>query len=198
MIVLAPLTKSPNCASSYREGVLVGHRVAVLEAHRRELRTAGVVDPELGLVGPEVGQRRPLATVGVVDQRSVALAERAAAGPAPRSRVGALEQQQAERQRSAVAQSTWPSSRTALSRVAICLASRMDVEVVGPAAERAVDAVERGALDLVLGGRQPTGGGSAARRLDGSADWRVSSSACCSFFWKSSSDCSASSRVSWP
>ena len=59
----------------------------------------------------------------------------------------------------------------------------VDVEVLGPAAERVVDAVERrpGRRRSRPGAGTPTGGGgSAALRLDGGADWRVSSRACCS------------------
>ena len=47
MIVWAPLTKSPNCASQQHQRLGVGHRVAVLEAERGVLRQQRVVDEEL-------------------------------------------------------------------------------------------------------------------------------------------------------
>ncbi len=77
MMIWAPLTKSPNCASQITSASLVGDGVAVLEAERGVLREQRVVDAELGLVGVEVGERRPVGLGLVVDEHRVALAERA-------------------------------------------------------------------------------------------------------------------------
>ena len=123
MIVLGAVDEVAELRLPAHEGVLAGHRVAVLEAHR-ELGQQGVVDPELGLGRARGGPAAPT-TVGVVDQHGVALAERAAPRVLPPAKRMSVPSSSSEpnASASAVAQSTWPSSRTALSRVAICLAS---------------------------------------------------------------------------
>jgi hypothetical protein len=99
-IVIAPLTKSPNCASHSTSASGPGHRVAVLEAHRGELRQQRVVDVERRLVGGQVGQRGVLAAGRPVDDDGVPVAEGAAAGVLPGQPDGAaLEQQRPEGQR---------------------------------------------------------------------------------------------------
>ena len=57
--------------------VLVGDRVAVLEAERRELREHGVVDHERRRVSPRCCERRVLRLGLVVDEHRMPLAERA-------------------------------------------------------------------------------------------------------------------------
>ncbi len=61
----------------------VGVRVAVLETHRRVLGEQRVVDPEVGLGSLEIGERDPRVAGLVVEQRRMALAERAAPGVLP-------------------------------------------------------------------------------------------------------------------
>ena len=81
------------------EGILVGDAVAVLEAQRGVLRQQGVVDPELGLLAGQRGDRDPGLARDVVDQAGVALAEGAppAVLPGQADRV-ALHDQARERQ----------------------------------------------------------------------------------------------------
>ena len=76
----APLTKSPNWASQQHQRVRVGHRVAVLEAERGELRQRRVVGQEPALLGGQVAQRVVLLAGLAVDQHRVPLHERAAPG----------------------------------------------------------------------------------------------------------------------
>src|SRR5262245_34615358 len=52
------------------------HRIAVLEAHRRELAEQRVVHPKARLTGIEMGERRPLPTAHPVHEHRVALNER--------------------------------------------------------------------------------------------------------------------------
>ena len=80
--------------------VLVGHRVAVLVPDRGVLGQQRVVDPEARGRPGQVVQRGPAALVLEVDQRGVALAERAAAAVlAGQADVGALEHERTEGQR---------------------------------------------------------------------------------------------------
>ena len=113
-----------------------------------------------------MGQRRPLPAVGVVDQHGVALAERAPPVSWPaKPDVGALEQQRPERQRLgrrpvdlALVADHLVAGGELLGQLGV------DVEVVGPAAERVVDAVERGPVDAGLDRRQARRWAAAARR----------------------------------
>ena len=63
MMICAPLTKSPNCASQPTSASLCHHRVAVLEAEGGVLREQRVVDEPACLPPIQVGQRRVLGAV---------------------------------------------------------------------------------------------------------------------------------------
>src|SRR5262245_64756762 len=53
------------------------HRIAILEAHRRELAEQRVVHPEARLTGIEIRERRPLPAAHPVHEHRMALNERA-------------------------------------------------------------------------------------------------------------------------
>ena len=186
----------------HHQRVLGDHRVAVLEAEGGVLRQQRVVDPELALVGAEVGERRVLVAVGVVDEHGVAVAEGAAAGVlAGDADVGALEQQRAVGHRLGQRPVDLAVGPQLVARLELLEQLGVHVEGVG---RRATARRRCGRARLVptpvsTWGSTPTGGGGAlAITSEVGAVWRVSSSAVCRRCWKSSSAPSASSSESCP
>ena len=98
MIVWAPLTKSPNCASHSDEGVGPLDRVAVLEAQRGELGQQASRRRRTGAwPSPRYSSGVHSCGVLLVDEHRVTLHERAAPGVLPgEADRGALHEQRAE------------------------------------------------------------------------------------------------------
>ena len=196
MMICAPLTKSPNCASQQHERVLVRHGVAVLEAHGGVLGQQRVVDPELALLRAQVGERRVLGARLVVDLHRVTLRERASARVLTgESDVRALEQERSERHRLGQGPVDLAGFEHLGPRVELLGQLRVDVEPVGQIGHRRVN-LSGSSLDT------PSRHG-AARRPPVGAAWpaphpRAAIHAsrrvrACRRGWKSSSACSASS-----
>ena len=184
------------------ERVLGDDRVAVLEPEGGVLGQQRVVDPELALLGAEVGQRRVLVAVGVVDEHRVAVAEGAPAGVlAGDADVGALEEQRAVGHRLGERPVDLAVGPQLVARLELLEQLRVHLEGVGERGQRARRCgrarpgrrrCRRGAA------RRSAGGGALASTSEVGADCRVSSRAVCRRCWKSSRAPSASSRESWP
>ena len=78
MMISAPLTKSPYCASHSTSASRRRHGVAVLEAKARVLGQRRVVELEAGCGAGQMLERNVRARRSGVEQGRVALAERAA------------------------------------------------------------------------------------------------------------------------
>ena len=201
MMIWAPLTKSPNCASQTTSASLLLDRVAVLEAERGVLRQQRVVDPELALVGVEVGERAP------TRRRSRSRRARRGAGENVPRRVSwparRMSVPSSSSEPNASASASGPVDLAVLgtswSRVSNCLASLgWTVKPSGSrrhARRRSASSTSRldAGVDVGQHADRPAAIGLAWTSPSGGVVGRVSSSAVCSRAWKSSSACSASS-----